>query len=86
MAGTADLLGEEGVARLYEKAKPVLEHPTPEYPFYLKSEFKHRTHSGEAARYFPYEFNTLSDALTSSGNWCEILPLHLNVKGVHLRQ
>jgi hypothetical protein len=77
----AGAIGKEGVQALYEKIEPILDHPTPEDPFYLKSENKHRVDSGEAALYFPQAFASIADALQKVENWCEILPLHLNVKG-----
>ena len=36
----AGAIGKEGVQALYEKVESILDNPTPEDPFYLKSENK----------------------------------------------
>ena len=77
----ADPIGGDAVKKLYKSIKSTLEHPTPSNPFYLKAENKHHIESAEAALYFPQKLNEIADSLELASNWCEILPLHMNVKG-----
>jgi hypothetical protein len=66
---------------LHKKVEHLLEESTPEHPFYLHAEARKHIEMGDAAFYMPTPFDELSVALTEVANWCEILPLHLNVKG-----
>lgn len=66
---------------LHEKVEHLLEESTPEHPFYLHAEARKHVESGDAAFYMPAPFDELSLALADVANWCDILPLHLNVKG-----
>ncbi len=50
-------------------------------PFYLDAEAHDRIERGTAAFYVPKPFDRLSAALSRIAAWCDILPLHLNVKG-----
>ncbi len=65
---------------LYERAKNTLDNPSPENPFYLQAENTKEIESGEAAVYIPLSVKEVSSALGTLGNWCNILPLHINVK------
>lgn len=65
---------------LYERVKNTLDNPTPENPFYLQASSTEDTESGEAAVYLPLSLDEVSNALGSVSNWCNILPLHINVK------
>ncbi len=73
-------MGEESVRAFYERVRSLLEEPTPHEPFYMKAENRHHTESGEAALHFPQDIGEVAGVLGSLGNWCEILPLHINVK------
>jgi hypothetical protein len=76
----ADPVGPDAVKELYERVKSTIEHPTPENPFYLEAENRHKVESGEAVLVFPQQINDIADTLSSPNSWCEILPLHINVK------
>jgi hypothetical protein len=76
----ANISGPDDMYLMYERIKNTLDNPTPEIPFYLKAENKDDIESGEAALYIPLSLDELSDALGSVSNWCDILPLHINVK------
>ncbi len=65
---------------LYERVRNILDDPTPENPFYLQASSTEDTESGEAAVYLPLSLDEVSNALDSVSNWCDILPLHINVK------
>lgn len=65
---------------LYQRVKSTLDNPTPENPFYLQARSDKHTESGEAAVYVPLSLDEVSNALASASNWCNILPLHINVK------
>ena len=79
-AGWADPIGAEGVQRLHEKVAPIVDDPSPEQPFYVKAEVKKHIESSEAVLYFPQTIDEIADALTKTRFWCEILPLHINIK------
>jgi hypothetical protein len=65
---------------LYERAKSTLDNPGPENPFYLQANHTDENDSGEAAVYLPLSLKDIASALGTLSNWCDILPLHINVK------
>ena len=65
---------------LYQRVKDTLNHPNPENPFYLQAGSTENTESGEAAVYVPLSLDKVANALGTLSNWCDILPLHINVK------
>jgi len=65
---------------LYERVKDTLNHPTPENPFYLHAENSEERESGEAAVFLTQSLSEVSHSLGLVSNWCNILPLHINVK------
>jgi hypothetical protein len=79
-AGRADPVGPQGVQSLHEKVASIVDHPTPEEPFYVRAEVKHHMESSEAALYFPHTVEEIADLLQETRTWCEILPLHINIK------
>jgi len=76
----ANIIGPGEVKKLYQSVKPILDQPTPEQPFYLKSGNDKKIESGEAAFYLPLTVEKIADSLSSVHNWCEIMSLHINVK------
>lgn len=78
--GWADPVGPAGVQDLHNKIAPIVDHPTPETPFYIEAEVKQHIESSEAALYFPQSVDEIATALQDTRSWCEILPLHLNIK------
>ena len=68
----ANVMGPAEVQKLYERVKTTLDNPTPEEPFYLKSENDKNIESGEAAFYLPLGMDQIADSLSSVQNWCEI--------------
>lgn len=84
LAATAFADSHVGIVPLQEfhqKVEHLLEQATPEQPFYLHAEARKHIEMGDAAFHVPTSFDELSLALTDVVNWCDILPLHLNVKG-----
>ncbi|MCP4010057.1 MAG: hypothetical protein GY726_11155 [Proteobacteria bacterium] len=65
---------------LYERVRSTLDNPTPENPFYLDASSTEETESGEAAVYLPLSLDEVASALGPVSNWCNIMPLHINVK------
>ncbi len=65
---------------LHDRILPILDNPTPENPFYLNAENRDDRESGEAALFVPQSVEALSATLSEVKNWCNILPLHINVK------
>ena len=73
--------GPEALQSLHEKVAHLLDGATPESPFYLHAEARKHIESGDAAFYVPEPFDRMSGALSDVASWCELLPLHLNIKG-----
>ena len=73
--------GPDSLQALYEKVEVLLDNPTPEQPFYMHAEARKHIDAGDAAFYMLTPFDELALALTELATWCDILPLHLNVKG-----
>ena len=65
---------------LHQRIQPILDNPSPENPFYLQAENRDDSESGEAALYVPQGVEALGTALSDVANWCNILPMHINVK------
>lgn len=81
----AKTMGEEGLLSVYAAAKPVLDDPDHENPFYLTSNVKKSRQAGEAAVYFEQPFQEIAESLVDAGSWCNILILHLNIKACTYR-
>ncbi|MDJ0958679.1 MAG: hypothetical protein QNI91_17565 [Arenicellales bacterium] len=77
---TAKPKDTENILEVYALAKPILDNPTTDKPFYLHAEVVKRRQMGEAALYFEQPFKEISSSLSKLGNWCEVLLLHLNTK------
>lgn len=78
--GWADPVGPHGVRDMHEKIAHIVDDVTPEAPFYISAEVKDHIESSEAALYFPQSVDEIAMALQDTGTWCEILPLHINIK------
>ena len=76
----ADILGHDGMLALAERANPTLENSSQKSLFYLENASSKRRKSGSAAMYFPQNFAQMVASLSGLSSWCELLPLHLNVK------
>ncbi len=76
----AEPLGPAAVGSLHEKIASIVDSPTPEEPFYITAEVRNHVESSEAALYFPQSVEQIAESLQSAHSWCEILPLHINVK------
>ena len=76
----AKAMGMENLLSVYAAAKPVLDDPGNENPFYLKSNVKKSKQAGEAAVYFEQPFLEIAESLGDASSWCSILILHLNIK------
>jgi hypothetical protein len=69
------------LAALHSSVERLLHDETADPPFYLDAEAHDRLERGTAAFYVPKSFDKLSQTLSRIAAWCDILPLHLNVKG-----
>ena len=76
----AELRGAQGMETLLDQVNAELGQPGEQNQFYIKAERTDDVESGEAAMYINHPVSRLSVALGSSSSWCEILPLHINVK------
>ncbi len=80
LAETPDSDPTIAMQALYERVRSTLDNPTPENPFYLQASSTEESESGEAAVYLPLSLDEVASALGSVSNWCNIMPLHINVK------
>jgi len=72
--------GAEDLLSVYATARPILNDPDQDSPFYLQANVKKNKQAGEAAVYFEMPFGEIADSLSVGSNWCSILILHLNIK------
>lgn len=80
MPVTAEQKEMQNILAVYAVAKPVLDDPTVDKPFYLHAEVIDRRQVGEAALYFEQPFKQIASSLSKLRNWCLVLLLHLNTK------
>lgn len=73
--------GLDALREFHGKVRHLLEDSSPENPFYLHADARKHVESGDAAFYLPESFVDMADALIDVTSWCDILPLHINVKG-----
>lgn len=65
---------------VYEEIEDDLLENNYDIPVYLESTIIKNTMRGEVFGILYHSFETVSDALKSLANWCEIMPQHLNIK------
>lgn len=55
-------------------------------PVYIDSDFRDNYTAGEVAALVQHDFATVAAGLTSAQRWCDIVLLHINVKGCDAKQ
>jgi len=78
--------GEKALLATYESIKPRLEKNQFGAPIYLESTDAEHAIRVDVYGIFPYPFDTVKGALQSPGNWCDIAPLHINIKACTWRR
>jgi len=76
----ADPGGERALLARYPALEGKLEHSALGAPIYLESAETANSLSVDTYGVFRHPFSAVRDALQSPANWCEITPLHINVK------
>ena len=75
LAGNSDDLRE-----IYDEIEDELLENIYNTPLYLESEVTKNTMRGDVYGIIYHPYKTVSENLASLTNWCEIMPLHLNIK------
>ena len=70
----------------YEDIEEDLDENSYDIPIYLESNGEDNSMLGDVYAIIQHPFATVRDALTTPGNWCEIVPLHLNIKACTYQQ
>ncbi|MCI0507428.1 MAG: hypothetical protein L0Z73_15145 [Gammaproteobacteria bacterium] len=65
----------------YNSIKASLESNQYGVPVYIRSEFRKDVASGEVYALLNHDFATVAASLGSSDQWCDVVSLHINVKG-----
>lgn len=79
-ADNADLLQQ------YQALKPALDHNVYGIPVSIRSTSENRIMLGEVYGVLTSAYADVSNALTSAQTWCDIVPLHLNIKACTFQQ
>jgi len=69
----------------YESLRPVLQSNHYGAPFYIESQDRDGRIHGRVYGELDHDFRTLRASLTTPAGWCELVPLHLNIKGCRYR-
>lgn len=72
--------GQAELYHVYQQIKPALDQNAYGIPVYINSRDEDNTMIGVIYGVIKHPFVVLSEALRTPANWCEIAPLHLNVK------
>jgi len=64
----------------YDEIKTALQNNVYGIPVYIQSSDTDRTTLGEVYGVIPHSFDSIKAALATPETWCDIAPLHLNVK------
>ena len=78
--------GKQDLLDIYTQLKPVLENNAYGIPVYIHSKDENNTMTGVIYGVIHHPFDVVSQSLTVPANWCEIAPLHLNIKACTYQQ
>ena len=68
----------------YEAYRPLMSNNAFNEPLHIKSSFKDDLSTGEIYALIDNEFTSVSSNLINSSQWCDMLVLHVNVKGCYV--
>jgi hypothetical protein len=86
VAPDARASGREQLVARYRAVEEHLGEESSPLPFAVDTRGGHGDAQGDVFAVFDHDFEALSDALGVASNWCEIVPLHLNVKSCTSRE
>ena len=69
----------------YEQIETELRNSVYGIPVYLQSDGDNGAIRGDVFGVIPHSFSTVRDALATPANWCEMVPMHLNIKACTYR-
>lgn len=78
--------GSQALLSRYASIKPKLEKNQFGAPIYLESVESHGAVRVDMYGVFNYPFEEMKEALQSPANWCDIAPLHINIKACTYRK
>jgi hypothetical protein len=85
-AATAEAADPAAALRArYESLQPVLQKNHFGAPFYIESQDRDGRMHGRVYGVLDHDFRTLRATLVTPAGWCELVPLHLNIKGCRHR-
>lgn len=87
MPVTACYGADEGnLQEFYSTIKPELENNIYSIPVYIESEAGDNAMQGDVYGVLEYPLAEIRQALADTANWCEIVPLHFNIKACTCRK
>ena len=78
--------GMQELLAVYTQLKPSLDNNVYGIPVYIHSKDENNTMTGVIYGVIHHPFEKVSQSISSISNWCEIAPLHLNIKACTYRQ
>ncbi|MEJ2179842.1 MAG: hypothetical protein P8Y28_05240 [Gammaproteobacteria bacterium] len=82
---TAVTNGYESLQSQYQSIKGSLESNQYGAPVFIQSDFQEDNASGEVFALIEHEFNEVAAGLSSADYWCDVVLLHINVKGCDVK-
>lgn len=79
LAGTS-YADQDGLQQKYQQLKKKLETNSYGVPIYIESAIKEQSQNGDVYGIIYHPYNMVKTAFSQVENWCEIAPLHLNIK------
>jgi len=78
---TTDASGYKSLLSQYHTLKESLESNQYGASVYIQSDFQEDNATGEVFALIDNDFNSVVDALSSPDHWCDVVLLHINIKG-----
>lgn len=77
---------QDSLQQKYQQLRQKLEHNVYNVPVYIESALEAQSQSGDVYGVIHHPFNQVKAAINRVENWCEIAPLHLNIKACTFRK
>ena len=82
---TIDTNGYESLLSQYHIFQESLESNQYGAPVYIQSNFQEDNATGEVFALVDHDFNSVVASLSSADHWCDVVLLHINVKGCNVK-
>lgn len=82
---TTDVNGYESLLLQFHSIKESLESNQYGAPVYIQSNFQEDNATGEVFALVDHEFSAVVAGLSSPDHWCDVVLLHINVKGCNVK-